>query len=126
MSTSIQNLTKQLRALPFLDMMQVAEELRARLVAQAPKDGFVEPANLARVLAQLDTTDITLSEMTQAEEKILRRIFARKRTVSIQRQGQGWEMSCSTLPGSQVLGTELRPMFQLMLDQVITMHELGK
>jgi hypothetical protein len=125
--SSIENLTRQLRALPFCDMMQVAEELRERLMAQAPQDGFVQPVNLAKILSQLSTTDISLSEGTQADEKVLKRIFSRKRTFSISRQGTaGWDMFCSTLPGSNVLGTELRPMFGLMLDQIITFHELGK
>lgn len=121
---SVPHLIKQIRALPFADMMVIAEELKARIGELTRHQ--IEAVTLAQILTRLEANTLELSDSTKHEEKILKEIFNVKRTLTISKRNQGWELGIQTLPASTVLGTELRPMFPMLLDQIITMHVLGK
>lgn len=120
---SVASVIRAIRALPFSDMMLVAQELRDRIGDLTHQK--IEAVTLAEILVRLQTDQQPLSQQTQQEEKILCEIFNRKRSINIAQRGNGWTIDIPTLAGSQVLGTELRPMFPMMLDQIITMHVLS-
>lgn len=122
--STVAHLIKQIRALPYADMMMVAEEIRDRIKALTQQQ--IEAVVLANILSRLQEGEIPISEQTTEEEKVLREIFNVKRTISVSKQGPGWQIEIPTVPGSQVLGKELRGMFPMMLDQIITLHVLTK
>ena len=121
---SIPHLIRQIRALPYNDMMMVANELRDRIDELTHHK--IEAVVLADILSRLQAGQIAPSDATLQEEKILREVFSRKRQITVSRKGNGWEIDVPTLPGAQVFGTKLRPMFSMQLDQIITMHVLSK
>ncbi len=122
--STVAHLIKQIRSLPYADMMMVAEEIRDRIKDLTKQQ--IEAVVLANILSRLQEAQIPVSEQTSEEEKILRDIFRIKRTISVAKQGPGWTIEIPTLPGSQVLGKELRGMFPMMLDQIITLNVLTK
>lgn len=121
---SIASVIKQIRALPYADMMMVAEEIKARVKDLTQQK--IEAVVLADILSRMQIGNIPLSEQSEQEEKILRQVFRRKLSLSIQQNGKGWDIGISTIAGTQVLGTELRPMFGQLLDQAITLHVLSQ
>ena len=121
----ILTVAKQLRSVPYVDMMELAGAIAAQL-NERKLQSEVPPELVAAVLSSLIDNVPALSQTTINDEKILREVFSRKRTLTVQRKGHGWELDCSTLPGSQVLGQELRSLFGLMLDQIITLRVLSK
>lgn len=123
-SMSVAGVVKQIRALPYADMMMVANEVKDRIKDLTSQK--IEAVVLADILSRIQPGDIPVSDATKEEEKILNEVFRRKVSLSIQRLDKGWEIGVSVLPGSNVVGTELRPMFGQLLDQVITMHVLSK
>lgn len=122
--STIAHLIRQIRALPYSDMMMVANEIRDRIGDLTHQK--IEAVVLADILSRLQEREIPISEQTTEEEKVLREIFKIKRTISVSKTGPGWTIEIPTVPGSQVLGKELRGMFPMMLDQVITLHVLTK
>lgn len=122
--STVAHLIRQIRALPYADMMMVAEEIRDRIHTLTEQK--IEAVVLANILSRLQEGEIPISEQTTEEEKVLREIFKIKRTISVSKTGPGWTIEIPTVPGSQVLGKELRGMFPMMLDQIITLHVLTK
>jgi hypothetical protein len=123
MSTTT-SLIKQIRALPYADMMLVATEIRDRIKDLTQQQ--IEAVVLANILSRLQEAEIPASEQTTEEERVLREIFRVKRVISVTRKNQGWHLNIPTVSGSDVLGTDLRGMLGMMLDQVITLHVLTK
>lgn len=122
--STVTHLIKQLRALPYTDMMLVAEEVRDRIKDLTEQK--IEAVVLAGILARLSEGEVDLTAQTKEEERVLAEIFRRKTSITIQRHGQGWQIDASAIPGAQVIGKELRGMFPMMLDQIITLHVLQK
>lgn len=118
---SAAHLSKQLRALSYTEMKAVAGEIAGALLKHQRDD--IDATLIADVLTRLEG-DARVDALSVAEEKILREIFSRKRAVAISRAGNGWQIEIASMPGSHVTGLELRPMFSMMLDQIITMHAL--
>jgi hypothetical protein len=123
MSTTT-SLIKQIRSLPYADMMLVATEIRDRIKDLTQQQ--IEAVVLANILSRLQEAEIPASEQTTEEERVLREIFRVKRVISVTRKNQGWHLNIPTVSGSDVLGTDLRGMLGMMLDQVITLHVLTK
>lgn len=121
---SVPHLVKQIRALSYADMMLVAEEIRDRIKDHTQQK--IEAVVLAGILSRLSEGQTDLSEATKEEEKVLKEIFRRKLNLSIQNHGTGWQIDIPVVPGAQVIGKELRGMFPMMLDQIITLHVLQK
>lgn len=121
---SIAHLVRQIRALPYNDMMMVANEIRARIGELTNQQ--IEAVVLADILARLAPGDVATSMATQEEEKVLREIFRVKRTITVQRHEKGWHVDIPTLPAGSIYNTELRSAVPLLLDQIITMHVLSK
>jgi hypothetical protein len=123
MSTTT-SLIKQIRSLPYADMMLVATEIRDRIKDLTQQQ--IEAVVLANILSRLQEAEIPASEQTTEEERVLRELFRVKRVISVTRKNQGWHLNIPTVSGSDVLGTDLRGMLGMMLDQVITLHVLTK
>ncbi len=121
---SLKNLQKELSHLPYKDMMVLADELAKQLVARQEEAACAN--TIADVLSKLNLVPAGLSEDEKMEEKYLREAFNRKRTINVQHANGGWSIECPTLPGSNVVGISLRPMFPMMLDQIITMQALTR
>lgn len=121
-------LIKQLRQLPYADMMELAEVVREQLVKRHADAGIsvIGQRSIADVLSAIQIGSVPQSEVTTAEQRILREIFTRKRQVTINKQGAGYAMEILTVPGSQVLGTDLRVIFPQMLDQITTLSALKR
>lgn len=122
--TAVSQLIKQIRALPYSDMMMVTNEIRDRLHDLTQQR--IEASVLAEILSRLQESNVPLSDATKEEEKVLREIFRVKRSMSIQKHHGGWMIDISTVPGAQVVHTELRIAWSMMLDQMITLHVLTR
>lgn len=124
--STVAHIIKQIRALPYADMMVVTGEIRDRIHDLTQQR--IEANTLAEILSRLNTGNkLAASDETKEEEKVLREIFRIKRALSVQRHGNGgWAVEINAVPGSQVVHTELRAAFGMMLDQIITLHVLTK
>lgn len=122
MSSGIEHLMKQVRVLSYQDMMVVAEELAKTLreKKQDKLDGHV----IATALLGLSVNIPGASEITQRDNEIIRKIFSRKRQILVSPRRAGYELEVSQYNGSQVVGTDLRVMFPMLLDQIVTLHVL--
>lgn len=124
---SLQTVVKQLRELPYADMLMLADVLSAQLHT---KDiGVLNGRTVADSLSEVANSKIEIetSELSKQEERILQSIFRVKRQIIPQRQKGGWTLCVPTLGGgAQVAGQELRPLWNQMLDQIITLHILNK
>ena len=120
----IDNLIRQMRQLPYADMMELAKAVHERLEAQGASTLGVERTLIADVLSSIEVGSVPTSELTTEEQAVLRKVFNRKRTVTIAQLPTGFRMECSTLQGSGVLGTDLRVMWSNMLDQIVTLESL--
>jgi hypothetical protein len=121
---SLKNLQKELSHLPYKDMMVLADELAKQLLAR--REDAACANTVADILSKLNLVPAGLSDDEKMDEKYLREAFNRKRQINVQAQTGGWSIECPTLPGSQVIGTSLRPMFPMMIDQIITMQALTR
>src|SRR5688572_17552759 len=123
---SVANITKQLKALSYADMMQLAEMLSAQL----QESGIPVPTQriVADALSRIAVAAHSLepSDLSKQEERILQQIFKVKRTIIPLRHKGGWALSVPTIQGSQIAGAELRPLWGIMLDQIITLHIMSK
>lgn len=123
--STMRRLIKEIRALPFYDMMLIAEEMRARIGELTEQK--IEAVTLAGILSRLQEKEVDLTASAKEEEKVLREIFRRKVSFTIQRHGtNGWVLDCSSVPGAHTVATELRAAFPMLLDQIITLHVLQK
>jgi hypothetical protein len=121
---SLKNLHNDLRKLSYTDMMILSEALSAQLSARREEFKTAGPNVLAEILSKLELAPTGLTELERDEEKLLQAAFRRKTSVLIQREQSGWSIGCATIPGSQVIGLSLRPMFPLMIDQIVTVQAL--
>lgn len=122
--SNVTHLIRQIRALPFNDMMLIAEELRARIGELTEQK--IEAVVLAGILTRLSAGVGEMPDPVKEDEAVLKDIFRVKRQLIIQRHGRGWQIDVPTVPGAQVVGQNLREMFSMMLDQIITLHVLKK
>ncbi len=114
----IDTIAKNLRAMPYPEMMQFAKLVAAHLPAGnnhlAVAEALIKACNQCQP-----------SDLMQKEAKVLLQAFTRKRVVNVKKFSTGYAIEVPTLPGSVVTGTDLRAMFGLMLDQIVTMEVLG-
>ena len=122
--STMRRLIKEIRALPYADMMIVAEEIRERIKDLTEQK--IEAITLAGILSRLQEKEIDLTEQTREEERVLKEIFRRKSAITIVRKGDGWMLDSAAVAGAQVINKELRGAFPMMLDQIITLHVLQK
>lgn len=113
---SCQQIYKLLAQMSYTEMETLAEALHGRLA------GARTPDQLAHALAHAGTDLFDDKPEDGQEARITRRIFNRKRTISITPSGKGYSVTIPTVPGSSVVHTNLRVALGQMLDQAIA-HE---
>lgn len=123
--SSLPIVMKHIRALPYHEMQELSKHIEAELrrSRNEKETGDILANVLSRAAVGFDPTSIT--DAVKQEEKLFRLAFSRKRAISVKSQQNGWEVRCDTLPGSQIIGTQLRPLFPQMLDQILTLEALG-
>lgn len=125
---SIPQLVKQIHQLTYSEMLAVAAELSTSIMMQESKltpDKAVQgpiPHAVAQALLGLHSP----VDVLQQEEKLLRAIFSRKRSIAVHFQGGGWHTDITSLPGAHAAGTNLREALGRTIDQSITMQALQK
>ena len=126
MSAQLDALSKALRDLPYADMLKVAEAVQDHLAAGMlamkydDKQPLPVPHALADSLAAVrERLGDTTAEAAQ-EEKLFRKEFRRKRSITIQPGPKGWVVA---IPGTNaaVMGKELRHTVGVLLDQYAVM-----
>ncbi len=117
---SLPVLMKALRQLSYSEMMKLSDELTKQLETQR---SFHDKQNhLADILSKLEFPAV--AAVIKQEDVLLRQSFSRKRSISVKFDKGGYYVVCETLPGSQVVATDLRSVFPQMLDQIVTMQAL--
>lgn len=114
MSVQYENLVKALRDLPYADMMAVADSI---CMAQGKIITLDSTALVANALASLKLKE---SDGPDEDERNLRELIRRKRSVSISPVQNGWIVEIPGIAGSQAQSPSLRVALQHMLDQAIT------
>lgn len=122
MSTA--HLIKQIRQLPYADMILLAQEMSSEL--QAKLGVSAEAFVLADIMSRLKAGAEKLTETEAREMQTLKKIFKRKRAlnVALMSHGAGFSVNISELPASVAHGPDLRKAINDSLDQVITYHLL--
>jgi hypothetical protein len=119
----IADFIKQLRQLPYADMMKVAGELS--LVLNRGQKNTRAVQEIAAALSELSTMHIDDSVSTQQENKILREMFRTKRTISIKEFNGGFNIELSTLRG-HMMHKDLKQGLGQMLDTLVAARALEK
>jgi hypothetical protein len=114
MSAQYDNLVKAFRDLPYADMMNVADAVCA---AGGGIITLEKTAQIAHALAHLKHE---MPEGPDEDERNLRELIRRKRSVSISPVQNGWIVEIPGIAGSQAQSPSLRVALQHMLDQAIT------
>lgn len=118
----IADFLKQLRALPYADMMIVARELKAMLPVVGHIDNLA-PNDIAGALSRLASMPLEDAPNTTAEHKMLRQIFGRRRSISIRECNGGFELQLQTL-NATVLHKDLKVGLGQLVDTVVAARAL--
>lgn len=118
----IADFLKQLRQLPYQDMMLVAAELE-KIIAERPEADWPQAVVLAEALAQLSRMPVEDSLSTQQENKILRVMFRAKRTIAIKEFNGGFNITLDTLRG-HTMHKDLKVGINQMLDTLVAARAL--
>ncbi len=108
---------KELRKLPYSDMMQVAKALSEEM------DNVYSANKIADDLATVSQMKIADSGSTQVDQKIVRKLFGRKRSISIRPDGAGYRVSVPTL-NVNTSHTDLRSALTHVIDIAVTAEAL--
>jgi hypothetical protein len=110
---------KQLRALPYSDMIELAKALEEHLDgAKGP------PVNcIADALAEVAKSPIQQSELTDADHKLLQQIFSRRRSISIKAMNGGFQIDLQSLNGN-VMTQDLRVGITQLIDTIVAARAL--
>jgi hypothetical protein len=123
MSAHLTNLTKQIRSLPFAEMVKVAHNLSVEL--EKRREENVDAYLIATALIAAVSGPMEVSEMTASEEKVFKQLFSRKRSITVSYDGC-WKVNVNNIPGANSQGTELRATLAQALDSAVTIHILTK
>lgn len=115
----IADFLKQLRQLPYQDMMIVAQELTREL----EKHGAEDTSDVAAALSAVAGMKLEDSMSTQQEHKILRELFSRKRSISVKEHNGGFTIQLDTLRG-HMMHKDLKQGISLMLDTLVAAQAL--
>lgn len=113
----IADVLKQIRLLPYQDMMAVARELNCALPGNVPVQ------TIADALAEIAHVKVDDSAQTTAEQKLLHQIFARRRSISIKSVRGVFQIELQTLNGA-VIHKDLQVGLQQLIDTVVTAQAL--
>src|SRR5262249_30263835 len=117
---SLQDVSRAIRALPYADMVQLAAEVARNLRPNPHETADATDVADALIMAATET-QIEPSELTKQENRILAQIFSRKRQIVVEKQKAGWLLAVPTLNAS-VMGTDLRTLLPMLIDQITTLH----
>jgi hypothetical protein len=117
----IADFLKQLRTLPYADMMLVAKQLSEILNRQAKLN--VSSQLMAASLAEMSGMPIEDSLSTREENKILRELFRVKRTLTVKEFNGGFKIDLPTLHGN-MMHKDLRQGISQMLDTMVAARSL--
>lgn len=121
----IADFVRQLRVLPYADMMVVARALTQTLSDQQKASGtkVIDPMHVAEALLQLSKMKIEDSPNTTQEHKIAQDIFARRRSISIKAVNGGYQFDLSTCNAS-VMNKDLKTGLSQLIDTIVTAQAL--
>lgn len=125
-SVHLEALMRQIRSLPFSDMVALADRVKSELVSRQNEevDAYLVAHALINAVSLESATKP--SDLTMSEEKAFRKVFSRKRTFSIAQKGMVWELDMTTMKGATARGTELRATMGVLLDQIAMIQILTK
>jgi hypothetical protein len=121
----IADFVRQLRVLPYADMMVVARALTQTLSDQQKASGtkVIDPMHVAEALLQLSKMKIEDSPNTTQEHKIAQDIFTRRRSISIKAVNGGFQFDLSTCNAS-VMNKDLKTGLGQLIDTIVTAQAL--
>jgi hypothetical protein len=121
----IADFVRQLRVLPYADMMVVARALTQTLSDQQKASGtkVIDPMHIAEAMLQLSKLKIEDSPNTTAENEILQSIFSRRRAVSIKAINGGYQIDLTTC-NAKVMATDVKTGLGQLIDTIVTAQAL--
>ena len=123
---SLRHVVQELRNLTYNEMMELAQRIAREIDARIRAADQETPGNvLAEIISKLNIVSPELTDLEKHEAKYIQEIFSRRRAITI-KHDKGFSMTCESLPGGAVVGTDLRKMFNQLMDQLVTMHALSK
>lgn len=125
---SVSQLVKAVHQLTYTEMLSVAAEISTAIMMYEQKR---TPGASVQGPVYQDVADALLavkapSDVLGQEEKLLRQLFSRKRSIAVELRGAGWHTDITTLSGAQASGINLREALNRTLDQIITLQALQK
>lgn len=113
------DLMKQIRLLPYPDMMLLADALEKELRVH-PKPSA---SQYAESLAKVATRQIESAEIVRADHKLLIEMFGRRRSISIKSGNGAFEIELQTLH-ARVVSQDLRGGLNQLVDTVVAARAL--
>jgi hypothetical protein len=109
--SSSAKLAMMLRSMPFVELEAFMKAVRAHAGSslKMSDDEFIR-------LLVYSAAQVPQAIPDTPEAQMTRKAFGRVRSINIKPQGAGWSMSCNSLPGAAVVGTDLREMFGQLVD----------
>lgn len=114
----ISDFLKQLRNMPYTDMMLIANELGKHIAVKGSQ------RDIADALAALATTQLPdRSDISKIEQDALRKVFGRDRAIKVRRMNGagtpgkvGWHVEITGPYGATVYNTDLKTALDNLLD----------
>lgn len=123
---SVPSLVKAIHQLTYLEMCAVAAELSTAIMmleAKRTPDKSVQGPiheDVAHAMLSLRAASDVLGQ----EDKLLRQLFSRKRSISVELKSGGWYTDITTLDAAKAAGVSLRESLNKTIDQIVTMQAL--
>jgi hypothetical protein len=113
----ITDFLKQLRNMPYTDMVLIASELGKHIQVKG------STRDIADGLAALAATPLPdRSDISKAEQEALRKVFGRDRTIKVRKLNNngkhGWHVEVTGPHGASVVNTDLKTALDQLLDTV--------
>lgn len=109
--SSSAKLAMMLRSMPYVELEQFVKAIRAHTGERLK----MSDDDLIRMLVY-SAQQVPQEIPDTPEAQMTKKAFGRVRAIHIKPQGAGWSMSCNSLPGAAVVGTDLREMFGQLVD----------
>ncbi|HEY4712023.1 MAG TPA: hypothetical protein VIH69_05025 [Dehalococcoidia bacterium] len=114
---STRQITTLFARLPYTEMCNLASAI-------AIKFPGIEIDHMAKALVEL-ADQKALTELEEMEQGLLKKVFNRKRTITVQQHGIGlFVISCPTLHNCSVSTTDIRKGLSELLDQLVALETI--
>lgn len=110
---STDKLKAEIRALPYTDMKAFAGEL-ATALKMVPLGASAD--TVAEALLSLP---MSKAQPPSMEDQYLRRAFRRKRSITLEKEANGWTVQVSGIPGAHIRNPNLREGISQLLDVIV-------